>query len=436
MFAAAAKERWQKQVMALHPWLDEAKHISYDAYLHDLDAYGLSHVMDVWNTSDERPRTHFFVIDNRRTGDRTPGGPWKDLFDSARLVWIYRGNNGYFIQHSATGEEDLERVFGVADKQFWFRKWLSGDWLDRVGYYLGIEGNAHDPRIWAAFGPEAPFVALGAVQSLCDVFHTAAFRAATARIEECRTSAEYRLYQRGKHWFLIFDGGPPIRVRGAAWPYFAHLFRNPGRTVLSRDLGQINHPWRPDRRRNRRTAQVPPVVENGVHIQGSGQLRYSVSEASGSSAETEKQVDETRKLYAALDRCLQLGETKDISGKKELASLLATHAELKPQGESETPERWLKRLGTMRDLIKQQLDEGAEEQGTAGSQRFESPQSKQARDRVNHAIERALATMDTDINSQVAGYMRDHIKKDGGGWRYGGRETWITSIPASEAAKA
>ena len=177
MYAVAVKESEQRQVMVLHPWLDEIKHTSYESYLTDLEAYGLSHVMDKWR-SLKRPSVNYFVIENNPGVPAEPGGVWMDFFRAGHLVWIRRRGDSYILEHPETGQEDLERVFGVSGKTFWMDKWLTRYWekRDRILRW-GWKLQAKKIRAYkAAFLAQVPSrSALSAIQQLCGIVHHPTF---------------------------------------------------------------------------------------------------------------------------------------------------------------------------------------------------------------------------------------------------------------------
>jgi hypothetical protein len=422
MYAVAVKRAEQRQVMVLHPWLDENKRTTYEAYLNELEAYGLSRVMDRWRDLKRRP-VHFFVIENHPNTSGEPGGVWSDYFRAGELVWICKRGEAYIVQHPDSGEEDLEKTFGIQGRTFWLEKWLNTYWETKIGFYVGVEaGEPNEPRVWAALGPQAPWSAVCAVQHLCNIVHNQAFRDVVSKIDECQAlPGQYRLYldHTSGEWHMRFRETEILLKRDRVWRYVQHLFRNPGTTFTCHQLSELY-----------RASPTPNPGGDGTTVRGQGQ-RSPYVDASGiggkqrlpSPQASIRALEKLENLKAFLELRVEedrrsAGEAQRSDLKQKIADLLKSYPEF-GQGQLEDPDEWMKRL----QRLGAALDRTAKPPNVSGSRRRGTYESEDdATDRVNKCIRREI-----NRQNRISEYLRSVLKDGHGEWTYIGTEQWEDS---------
>jgi hypothetical protein len=438
MYAVASKLKDQDEVMTLHPWLSGGA-TTYDSYLAEHRAYGLSRVMDRWK-DHKTAKTHFFVIASKPSSD-VIGGPWKDFYEAGSLAWIFLRDRKFIIRHRDTKEIDLDSTFGTDGRKFWFRGFINWEWSDQVGYYVGIEGNDHDPRIWAAFGPDAPRDALMGAFALCSVISGASFRAVTSRITECQNhSGEYRLWKANGVWFLIYNGTAPIRADTAGWPYLAHLLRYPNKSFSSVDLGLMDRLPDTEMPNYQAKSEFTELPEEGLH-------RKKSSHKTQSSASREAEA-----MWGIVFDYLQLIAKREhlreeaSSANGEIAvlkreELNEIEVELKSSAYSgiewlpgESEEKHVDRLQKLVGSRSSQTGQLSRVNKSTQTEEVEPLEIKRARERAKTAIEREIIIQQRD-HPVIGEYLKKNVIPGYGTWKFVGKEDWKFTPPDSDSGK-
>jgi hypothetical protein len=425
MYAVASKSKDQKEVMVLHPWLSGGT-TTYDSYLAERDAYGLSRVMDRWKRQ-KAAKTHFFVIATNSVSN-VIGGPWEDFFKAGSLAWIYERKKKYIIKHKDTEEIDLDSTFGDG-KKFWFKGFIGWEWSEAVGYYVGIEGNDHDPRIWAAFGPNAPRDAMMGIFALCSVISGASFRAVTSKIPECQNhSGEFRLWKQNedKFWNLIFNGSDPICVDTAEWPYLATLLRYPNRSFSAVDLGLMDRlpdTEMPNFQAKSEFAELPE--EDFNRKKSSNNMLSSVSR-------------EERAMWDTIEEYLQLLnkrkylKEKMVNAKEDdVASIIEDLKNIKAKLESSSYRgiEWRQGESEVEHVFRLEKILHSRD-----SRESDIPEIKRARQRATAAISREI-DMQLDSHPFLGNYLKTNVIPSRGHWTFVGKEDWKFTPPDRGSGK-
>jgi len=159
-------------------------------YQKTVDKYGwitLSDVMSVIATANNRAR--FFVIDLSPESQIKNDPLWPTLFNSGDLVLIETNEGATTVMYQNTQTDQIVNQpisdFGDAShSHFWIRDWLgmlppkTGD----VGYYVGVQDDCGDVRIWAGLSSTMKLSTLSSIEFLCRTVDGPQFRKAIASV--------------------------------------------------------------------------------------------------------------------------------------------------------------------------------------------------------------------------------------------------------------